>query len=129
MKALLKEINVNGYSHCDIFDVAEMFDTEKVNDKYTVILFCNTVSTGVYSSTIVCPDISKRIAKFIREFGMSEIIINDEVYTIDIREKEDFTSSFKAFSNFREAFSYCRMENSCFWNNIDETGVNLSDLH
>lgn len=134
MKVIIKELgNPVGYPHCYTINANEIFANSErryIGEKYVFILSCDSCPDAAYSSIVSFSlGIHSQLMRFLKEFGPSILIYNDKEFFIDVREKSQVVVD-KEFKTFREAFSYCLMEDKEFWDEmLLEEGTKLADLH
>ena len=134
MKITIKELgNPIGYPHCYTLDSEEMFsDSERrfIKEDSIFIISCDSCPDAAYASVVSfnC-GIHTQLMKFLSEFGPSVIYYGDKEFFIDVRDRR-FQAVDKRFKTFREAFSYCFMEDKDFWDeNRLNDGTKLAELH
>lgn len=133
MKIIIKELGVTtGYPHCYTLDSEEMFSNSQrryIKEDSIFIISCESCPEATYSSIVSfnC-GIHTQLMKFLKEFGPSCIMYKDKEFFIDIRNKNYPVD--KKFKTFREAFSYCFMEDKEFWDEcMLDVGAKLAEFH
>lgn len=113
MKYLLTELGNKKYLR---LGMDELFGTCKLPEGKKLIISCQSCPDGYYPSWVsFTHGINGQLLNFVNESGISNIIINDAEFNIDVRDECEGGCN-RCFCSFVEAFSFVFVEDKRFWN-------------
>ena len=115
MNGIVKEMFTTGnvYPKSMCFDTQSMFTHVKtIKDGKYFIMRCDSVPCGKYPTWYKFSKMNISIGKFIFENGISEIIIGNHEFIIDIRD--DVDNNIETCDSFKEAYFKCLMEDEMY---------------
>lgn len=117
MTGFIKEMFTTGsstYAKSMCFDTQDMFKNNKsIKHEMVFIICCDSISCGEYATYYKFSEMNVSLGKFIFENGISEIVINNHKFVIDIRNEED-CGDIEHVSSFKEAYFKCLMEDEMY---------------
>lgn len=115
MVGMIKEMFTGtGYAKAICFETKDMFNHNKTIKPGTCfVMSCDTVPCGTYPTWYGFTEINMAIGKFIFENGISEIIIGNHKFIIDIR-RDDVDNDIETCNSFREAYFRCLSEDEMY---------------
>ena len=112
MTGIIREFTTNGYARSMSFETKDMFSNNKTIKSGCFIMRCESVPCGTYPTWYRFLKMNTTIGKFVFENGLSEIIIGNHKFIIDIRD--DVDNDIEYTETFKEAYFRCLAEDEMY---------------